>query len=96
MTVTEQDQTSSGTGRLTLSSFDAVVVWSGEVVLEHGEDYISLCDVATGIFGVGPDLSSASEDLTNALREHLDVLERQEALSPDLEAQLEHLRKRFK
>jgi len=50
-------------------------------------------DVATGIFGVGATMDEAYHDCLVAQREHLDVLERQPALSKDLAEQLEYLRR---
>jgi hypothetical protein len=52
----------------------------------------AVSDLVTGIFGFGSDLNKAIRDLSHALREHRDVLERQDALSPDLERQLAYLR----
>lgn len=48
----------------------------------------------TGIFGHAVDLSDALRDFGTAVKEHLDVLERQPELSPDLSWQLEYLRAR--
>lgn len=56
---------------------------------EHG--YIA-SDSLTGIFGYGSDVKEAARDLATALHEHRDVLERQEALSPALQEQLNYLR----
>jgi hypothetical protein len=53
-------------------------------------------DVPTGIFGVGPDVSSALADAMVAVREHLDVLRRQPHLSADLRAQFEYLSERIR
>lgn len=49
-------------------------------------------DAPTGIFGFGSEPIEAIRDLVIALVEHRDVLERQEALSPALQEQLEYLR----
>jgi hypothetical protein len=49
-------------------------------------------DALTGIFGFGPEPIEAIKDLAIALVEHRDVLERQEALSPALQDQLDYLR----
>lgn len=45
----------------------------------------------TGIFGFGHDRNDALRDLFVALHEHQDVLQRQEALSPGLQEQLNYL-----
>lgn len=49
-------------------------------------------DRPTGIFGFGHDRNEAILDLIKALHEHRDVLERQDALSPALQEQLDYLR----
>jgi hypothetical protein len=49
----------------------------------------------TGIFGQGDTPSAAIADFQRAVLEHLDVLERQPALSDELAAQLEYLRERI-
>ncbi|MFL5872297.1 MAG: hypothetical protein ACJ75T_02330 [Solirubrobacterales bacterium] len=49
-------------------------------------------DALTGIFGFGSEPIEAIQDLATALVEHRDVLERQEALSPALQDQLDYLR----
>ncbi len=51
-------------------------------------------DRVSGIHGAGETPSEALGDFQRAAREHLDVLERQDALSEDLEAQLRYLRER--
>ncbi|HVX32332.1 MAG TPA: hypothetical protein VHA80_04255 [Solirubrobacterales bacterium] len=63
--------------------------------LEATEDGYIASDSMTGVFGAGPDADQAVRDLAVALREHRDVLERQDALSPALQEQLEHLRDLF-
>lgn len=64
---------------------------SGIEIEEHA-GYWTVVDPDTGIFGSGPDESMALEDFFRALREHLDVLSRQEHLSEALNRQLEYLR----
>jgi hypothetical protein len=49
-------------------------------------------DALTGIFGFGSQPIEAIKDLAAALLEHRDVLERQDALSPALQEQLDYLR----
>lgn len=61
--------------------------------LERGETGWTATDLMTGIFGFGADPNEAIVDLIHALREHRDVLERQDRLSPDLEQQLAYLRR---
>ena len=70
---------------------EAKTSWSAPIVDEH-DGYWIVRDVETGIFGTGPDAAAAHQDLERALREHLDVLERQEELSSELTAQLAYLR----
>jgi hypothetical protein len=55
----------------------------------------TVTDRETGIFGAGPDEDAALRDFVSALTEHRDVLERQEALSEELETQLRYLRRLF-
>ena len=52
-------------------------------------------DVPTGIFGQGDNLEDAAKDFGRAVREHLDVLNRQGILSDDLARQREYLRARL-
>lgn len=59
----------------------------------HEDDVWVVREVETGIFGSGEDEPAAFRDLVAALTEHRDVLERQEALSPDLESQLAYLQR---
>lgn len=59
---------------------------------ERSETGFVTSDVVTGVFGFGPDLNEAIQDLLRALKEHRDVLECEAALSPDLERQLDYLR----
>ena len=70
---------------------EAEATWSAPILEEHG-GYWTVRDVGTGIFGSGADPEAAHRDFERALREHLDVLERQDALSPELTAQLAYLR----
>lgn len=72
-----------------------VSTWSADEVVEQHDGYWTVQDPVCGVFGSGPDQASAIEDFQRALREHLDVLSRQEALSPDLLAQLAYLRDRL-
>ena len=55
------------------------------------ETGFTVCDRVTGVFGFGSDLNEAIRDLAHALREHRDVLERQDALSANLQHQLKYL-----
>jgi hypothetical protein len=70
-----------------------VSTWTTDEVVH--EDGWTVRDRWTGIFGAGDDRDSAYEDFHSALQEHLDVLSRQDALSPALSAQLEYLRRRL-
>lgn len=54
----------------------------------------SVYDPLTGVFGSGADARKALQDLSQAMREHREVLERQEDLSPALQRQLDQLRRR--
>jgi predicted RNase H-like HicB family nuclease len=54
----------------------------------------SVYDPLTGVFGSGADPRRALQDLSQAMREHREVLERQENLSPALKRQLDQLRRR--
>ncbi len=60
--------------------------------LTRHDGYVTLHDPFTGIFGSGADEPAALIDYRNALYEHLDVLSRQERLTPGLAAQLAYLR----
>jgi len=70
---------------------EARTSWSAPVVEEQDGRW-TVRDVETGIFGTGPDAQAAHRDFERALREHRDVLERQEELSPELTVQLAYLR----
>jgi hypothetical protein len=50
-------------------------------------------DRVTGIFGFGEDVNGAIVDLLHALKEHREVLEAQDELSPDLQEQLAYLQR---
>jgi predicted RNase H-like HicB family nuclease len=67
-----------------------------EVRWERSGDSWIARDVPTGIFGHGPTVEAAVSDLQRALREHLDVLEREPALSEALAQQLAYLRQRLR
>lgn len=60
---------------------------------ENGYWYVR--DTETGIFGHGETPSGALEDFYVAAAQHLDVLEREPALSGELSRQLEYLRARI-
>jgi hypothetical protein len=62
--------------------------------VERDRDVWVISDVPSGVFGTGETMTSALLDFTRATREHLDVLERQPALTPALHHQLEYLRAR--
>lgn len=53
----------------------------------------SVFDSATGTYGAGGDPRKALEDLSSAMKEHREVLEGQEKLSPPLQEQLRRLRR---
>jgi hypothetical protein len=64
-------------------------------VLEEQDGYWTVTNAQTGIFGSGPTPDDAFSDFAAALREHLDVLERQDALAPALAEQFAYLRGRI-
>jgi hypothetical protein len=64
-------------------------------ILEEHDGYWTVRNPETGIFGSGADPRAAFDDFENALREHLDVLSRQDSLSDDLQAQLRYLQQRL-
>jgi hypothetical protein len=68
--------------------------FSGDILEQH-EGYFTVRDLETGIFGTGREPQAAIDDFQIALREHLELLERQSSLSPDLQAQLHYLRARL-
>jgi hypothetical protein len=59
-----------------------------------GSPAFSVYDPLTGVFGSGDDPRKTLQDLSMAVNEHRDVLERQEKLSPALQRQLDQLRRR--
>jgi hypothetical protein len=61
---------------------------------EDGGLLFTLSDPVTGIFGTGRTPIAAVRDLAQAQKEHQEVLEAQESLSPALEAQLRYLQRR--
>lgn len=61
----------------------------------HAEQW-TVRDRETGIFGVGATPSEAVADFSQAVREHVDVLQRQEMLSDDLAEQLRYLTARLR
>lgn len=54
----------------------------------------TVSDPVTGIFGAGSVPIEAVQDLAQAQKEHREVLEAQESLSPALEEQLRYLQRR--
>jgi len=74
---------------------NVVESWSNQEIVEEHDDYWTVRNPETGIFGSGPDRDTAVKGFERALREHLDVLERQAELSDDLTAQLVYLRQRL-
>ncbi len=69
---------------------------SFELQIERGDGYCTVTDGPTGIFGQGENAAAAIRDFFVAVSEHLDVLERQSALSEELAWQLEYLRARLR
>lgn len=69
---------------------------SFDFVLERGDGYWTVSDAETGIYGDADDVLGALEDFYRAAAQHLDVLERQDSLSPDLSRQLDYLRARVR
>ena len=72
-----------------------VITWSAEAILEEHGGRWTARDPETGIFGSGATPEAALGDFRRALREHLDLLTRQDALSGELAAQLAYLRQRL-
>lgn len=60
---------------------------------EDGGVLFTVSDPVTGIFGTGSVPIDAVRDLARARKEHLEVLEAQESLSPALEEQLRYLQR---
>ena len=54
----------------------------------------TVSDPITGIFGAGGTPIGAIQDLARAQKEHQEMLEAQESLSPALEEQLRYLQRR--
>jgi hypothetical protein len=61
---------------------------------EDGGLLFTVSDPVTGIFGTGSAPIDAVQDLARAQKEHQEVLEAQESLSPALEEQLRYLQRR--
>jgi hypothetical protein len=61
---------------------------------EDGGLLFTVSDSVTGIFGAGGTPIDAVQDLARALKEHQEVLEAQDRLSPALEEQLRYLQRR--
>jgi hypothetical protein len=78
----------------TVTPRETTSAWSAEVVEQH-EGYWTVRDLETGIFGSGPSVEAAHEAFVRALEEHFDVLNAQDALTADLNAQLAYLRQRL-
>jgi hypothetical protein len=66
-----------------------------DLSIEHARGRWTVVDRETGVFGVGDDPSAAIRDFLRAVAEHVDLLERQDSLSDELEAQLIYLRARL-
>lgn len=67
-----------------------------DVDFQRGAGFWTVVDRQTGIFGDGSELTDAIRDFERAVREHLEILERQEALSEELASQLDYLRRRLR
>jgi hypothetical protein len=74
----------------------AAAVAQFRLEVERDSDGWIVADAPTGIYGSAPTLMGALEDFRRSTREHLDVLERQQALAPALQKQLEYLRARVR
>lgn len=81
-------------GIASLSQYQDISFSAAQELVEEDGVWIAR-DVTTGIFGSGPNVVTAFRDFYLALREHRDVLEDEPALSPELESQLEYLRRRL-
>lgn len=66
------------------------------VLVEFTEGQVIIVDAVTGVFGSGDDAEPAISDLLAALRDHLDLLSGEAALSPDLRKQVEYLRRHLR
>jgi hypothetical protein len=60
---------------------------------EDGDMLFTVSDPVTGIFGTGSMPVEAVQDLSRAQKEHREVLEAQESLSPALQEQLTYLQR---
>lgn len=92
---TGEDITRSQTGRVYVTLSNAEVTLSALDLVEVHDGVWTVRDVLTGIFGSGADRDAAMADFEDAQREHLAVLEGQDALSPELSWQLAYLRNRL-
>src|SRR5215218_7708323 len=97
-------QVSTGNGRVVPSGLDQRVAYvhsegtpayedvhpaaSFSLRYERGHGYWIVRDEVTGIFGCAKRPSGARRDFQLAVGQHLDVLERQDVLSPELSWQL--------
>jgi hypothetical protein len=77
-------------------SYTVALSPSFHLQVQRGEGYFTVTDEPTGIYGQGEDVSAAIRDFLTAVSEHLDVLERQPALSEELAWQLDYLRARVR
>ena len=66
-----------------------------DIDIRREQDYWTVVDRETGIFGHGDDPLEALREFNRAAAEHLDVLERQPELSDELTDQLSYLRERI-
>ncbi len=81
-------------GRLWLAGGELAAPVRARVEFEDGLFFA--IEPATGIFGAGPGLAVALEDLRAALREHLDVLQVEGQVSQELQRQLDFLRRHLR
>ena len=92
MTIAEwspNDVLTSGTARI-------ATTWSTtEIIQVDADGFWTVLDPETGIFGAGDAAEAAQVDFEQALRDHLAVLEGQDALSDGLAQQLAYLRRRL-
>jgi hypothetical protein len=77
-------------------SYLVAVIPSFDARFEKAAEGWVVRDVSTGVFGHGETVADAVKDFLHAATEHLDVLERQSALSDGLSAQLKYLRERIR
>ena len=92
MTLTYAPAVTNFSAAAALSSEPAPKTTWSRIEIEQHEGYWTVQDPETGIFGSGPDDTAALVDFGRALREHFDVLSRQEGLSVELAHQLDYLR----